>query len=323
MTGLGRAGWLVLVASTVSCGLVFSLDGYEGPADASTDATSQDGTSAVHDAGSEPFDGGTTDSASPPPDGPGVDGSGEDAGVVDAPSTDAFDAGNPQACPGHPTAIFCDDFDQGTFGAKWNASPESLQTTLSLSDAQASSPPSSMYVSVWADASVPEAVGYLADEIDGSAPSTLRVSFDFFVDAIALRSAQVSIVGLTDGINVDTFYLRINGAGGNVNVFQVGQDLADGGEQSYPIDASDSIEPFGQWVRAILMLNLGSTPTYQLTLERPPGALAAPITPSVPVILDVSPARVLALAGLEALVFSTGQPSTCSFYVDNVVVESE
>ncbi|HEY6460798.1 MAG TPA: hypothetical protein VIY73_11630, partial [Polyangiaceae bacterium] len=197
------------------------------------------------------------------------------------------------------------------------------QTSVSPSDAEASSPPSSMYVSVLADASVPVAYGYLADEIDGSAPSTLRVSFDFFVDAIALRSAQISIVALTDGTNVDTFYLRINGAGGNVNVFQVGEDFVDGGEQSYPIDASSSVEPFGQWVRAILVLDLGSTPTYQLTLERPPGAFATAVTPNVAVALDVSSPRVLALAGLEELVFSTGQPSTCSFYVDNVVVETQ
>ncbi|HEY6462664.1 MAG TPA: hypothetical protein VIY73_20990, partial [Polyangiaceae bacterium] len=86
MTGLRRVGWLALAASTASCGLVFSLDGYEGPGDAGTDATNLPDTSMVHDAGGEPFDGGTTDSATPPPDGPGVDGPANDTGIVDAPS---------------------------------------------------------------------------------------------------------------------------------------------------------------------------------------------------------------------------------------------
>jgi hypothetical protein len=313
---------LLLAASTASCGLfVLSLDGYEGHADAGvdaanpTDAADMPETSIPGDAVGEPFDGGVVDSASP-----AKDGSGTDAMQLDATTTDVFDSGDSPACPpGHPTAIFCDDFDHGPLGATWNASPAPRQTTLSLSDAEASSPPSSMHVEVWADASPPRASGFLASTID-AVPSKLRASFDLWVDAMPSRSSQVSIVGLTDGTNTDTFYLRMNGSGTSVEILYVGEDESrDGGEQQLALSAS---VPLGAWVRAILDLDLGAK-TMNLTLETPPGTLGVPVAEGVPITLDLTPVSVVALAGLDALVFGAGQPSTCSFYVDNVVVESE
>jgi hypothetical protein len=281
-----------IAAASASCGLFFSVDGYVGPSN----------------------DGGIGGDAGP---GDGRSPADADASVDVVP--DGMDARSTEGggfCTGYPNALFCDDFDEGPFGAKWDATVPSSWTfaTLSLSDAQALSPPYSMLAQVLPDDS--GAMNWAFAMLGASAgpvPAKLRASFDLYVDTLVNHSAEIPFVGLEDGVNEYTFYLFVRPDG----VVFFDEDLLDGGTSQYTIGQTPSL--VGSWTRAILELDLGASPTFTLTMQQPPGNAVPPVAKSVPISFGTA-TLVLPTAGLYGI-FTNG--TQCAYYVDNVLLEAE
>lgn len=84
-----------------------------------------------------------------------------------------------KGCALYPGAFFCDDFDQGSLGAKWD------QNTLSFGklDSAAVSTPNGLKVDLVESGS--PTTGYLVKTIGGSPKAVASVSFDMRVDKAA------------------------------------------------------------------------------------------------------------------------------------------
>jgi hypothetical protein len=299
MTRLRRVAGVAIAGLCAACGIFFPIDGYEGAAaDGAADQLESQPPPDVQE---------TADSRDGGPPG--------DAG--DAPFSEAEAA---VACPGHPNAIFCDDFDHGPFAANWKATASATWTnaTLSLSDAQAWSQPYSMYALVFPEAGPPGAAATLAADAP-MVPGKLRASYDLYVEALTNHSAEIALVDLDAGQHYYSFYLFVRPTDAVTPTFDLGEDsdLVDGGQQIFPVGAATAML-VGHWVRAILDLDLGATANFTLTVESPPGTSAVPLVQNVPITFQGA-TGVTARAGLDFIL----TPATCSFYVDDVVIEAE
>jgi hypothetical protein len=219
-------------------------------------------------------------------------------------------------CPGYPSAILCDNFDDG-LDAGWSSTSLSATTaSLGLSDAEVVSPPLSLFSVVDPDGVTGEATAALVLDV----PRTfgkVRNSYDLYVDQIGSRSTAIGSIYLQDGMTkYYGVYLFAHGAPGAIALTEDGY-LSDGGEAVIVHDAGATL-PVKAWMRIILEVDYAAPATATLTIEIPPGASATPVVyPITPTITGVTTS---VYGGLDYVVFP--EAIGWQIYVDNVVVET-
>jgi hypothetical protein len=288
---LRRAAYVAGIAATASaCSLIFGLDGYEGR-DAS--AGGQEG---------------------------GTDASSEATGA-DATDADAADSG----CPGHPTAILCDNFDDGPLGAKWDATLAPLHANLALSDAESVSSPFSLLASVaFSDASdAPSAAAELSAYVP-YVPSKMRISYNVMLGEPppAGHSVAIGAVYFNGPLQASYgIYLFVKTDVPDLTMY-IAEDAVEGDGGTYFL--THTFQSFGtnKWTHVILDLDLGPAPSVTLTLEQPP---SAPPDASTPVIMGspLTPIPGATSMNMNAGIDFVLLPAGWTVYVDDVVFETE
>lgn len=319
-----RLSWLGLVG-LLGCasldGLSGSSSGDGGAHDATTDARPDAHGHPHADADS---DGRVQKEASPgpdashTPDAPGDSPHESDAGR-DAGHDSGHDAGRdaapPLKCPGVPDALLCDDFDQAPFGSLWNQK-SIIAGTLGLSTSQVLSPPNALLSVINANQTSGEGSASLVYTAP-QAFSKVRNSYDIYIEAAGQRSAAVGSIYLLNGLRYYGVYLFVRGGGTAMDIAEDGI-ISDGGENV--IFHSFPQFPLQTWIRVIMEVDYGSSPTCTLTLEQPPGTAASPVLNAIPITPTITGATMSAYAGIDYVVF----PETTGWqiYVDNVLLEA-
>jgi hypothetical protein len=182
----------------------------------------------------------------------GSDGSVVDGNVADAPAGDnsSGEGGQPTSC-GDPARAFCDAFDQGPLGARWN---DMRQTNgaLALDDGAPRSAPSALRAST---TGAGEAEAVLVKQLPAGTKQ-IRCEFDFSAPLPPGSAGEVDlIVFLTHlgGSNTYQTYLWYSGA------WQIGEY-----SQSMPIDHNGPVGsmPTDRWAHMVF-----ETDGKQLTLS--------------------------------------------------------
>lgn len=195
---------------------------------------------------------------------------------------------------------------------------------LALSDAQASSPPLSLFTEIFsADGGM---TGEGTSSLVFNVPRTftkIRNTYDVFFDQIGQRSAAIGSVMLLDGVRYYDLSLFAHGVTTEtatsvvVEVFEDGS-LSDGGEAQvfHPVSSI----PTHTWTRVILDVVYAPTPTFTLTFEMPPGTPASPAVENVPITPTIAGTTTSIYGGIEYVVF----PETFGWrvYIDNVLIQA-
>jgi len=217
------------------------------------------------------------------------------------------------SCPGHPKALFCDDFDEGPLGAAWGPQTGGISPLLSLSDAMASSPPSSLFVAVPAAEAGSVGAALLAQGLPTG--PILRSSFDVYLDQLTNRSAEIGSLYQVDGTKQYDITLLANTAG--MSIFE-DTNFDAGASLGSPRTFSPTI-PLKTWTRVIFDVDYGAQ-TFSLTLEIPPGTTASPVLDRIPIHPPLVGKSTALIAGVDDI----GPPRMAELrmYVDNVVLET-
>jgi hypothetical protein len=254
--------------------------------------------------------------ATVPPDATVADANDAGDAPVDSPGDAPTDAGPDVGCPGHPAAIFCDNFDDGPLGARWS-SKSVTNGTLTLSTAQAQSSPYSLLATV--DPSDGGATGSSAALLleVGSAFPHVRSTYDVYIDKVGARSAALGSVYVNNGVNHYGVYLIMRSDGG-VAVQEDGI-LPDGGDLSPDYYLNPAI-PRQSWTRVVLDVELGAKPNVTVMLEVPPFfAPSKPVLDHQAITPTVSGVTTTYYAGIE---YDKSETLGWRFFIDNVVLEA-
>jgi hypothetical protein len=218
-------------------------------------------------------------------------------------------------CPGYADALLCDNFDQSPLGALW--SQQSLVAgALTLSSAKAVSSPNALLSVINANGTSGEGSASLVYTAARTF-SKLRNSYDVYIDQVGQRSAAVGSIYLLDGLRYYGVYLFVRGGGTAMDIAEDGI-IADGGDNITLHSFSQF--PLQTWIRVILEVDYGASPTLTLTLQDPPGTAATPVLNAIPIVPTITGTTMSAYAGIDYVAF----PETTGWqvYTDNVVIEA-
>jgi hypothetical protein len=242
-----------------------------------------------------------------------VDGTARDAGH-DSGHDAGHDAAQPR-CPGYTDALLCDNFDQSPLGALWNQQ-SLIAGALTLSSAKAFSPPNALLSVINPNGTSGEGSASLVYTA-GQTFNKVRNSYDVYIDQAGQRSAAIGSIYLLNGLRYYGVYLFVHAGGTVMNIAEEGI-IADGGDDttlhSFPVF------PLQTWIRVILEVDYGASPTVTLTLQDPPGTPATPVLNAIPIVPTITGASMSAYAGIDYVAF----PETTGWqvYTDNVVLEA-
>jgi hypothetical protein len=226
-------------------------------------------------------------------------------------------------CPGHPTAIVCDDFDQGTLLQGWSSTNVTDGAVVALSDAQAWTTPNALLAMVPAVPLSQEYAFEASSSLVLDVPSALtkvRSTFDVYFDAFGTHAAAIGGVYLVNGFR--SYGLTVVAHSNMIAVTEDGNgDLPDGG--SSDVEHPFAAIPAQTWTRLILDIDFAGSdaggPSYTLTVESPPGTPATPFAP-VPIGVTLTGASSQIVAGIN-WTYPLSQ-NVWRVYVDDVIVET-
>ena len=252
--------------------------------------------------------------------GGGADGGGPDVVEPDQFAVDASDEDAGLRCDS-ASAIFCDDFDQGPFGAKWTKTNASPGATVALDDGGAAAPIPSPPFALSAATPPTDGGASLSASLELDLATTMhhvRSGYDLYIDALSLNSCAIGGLYQVDGVT-NAYGFSLLAKPGTTSLYIEGtNDLPDGGSTS---DARTMTPiPMQTWVRVVLDVDFDGG-TLTLTIESPPGVPATPTFDHVPIApLATAPSMHL-FAGIQYVYGFMPNPE-CRVYVDDVLLES-